>query len=266
MASGLFPDVHGGRFSEGILLKPAWNGFPERCLRLCSMCRHLTGMISLVVDGIVAGVGGILTFLPNIFILFLALAFLEVQRIHMARVAYVAMNEIMGRWDSPARLFCRCPWALAVRFLPSWHPVKSATEQDRPHHFITPFMSCSARLPIYVLFQRCFQRACHAAAYSLYVIGLLVAITIAFILHKQEKIRIRTSLLIELPEYKTPNARTVAIYVWGQGEGLSDQSRNHHFVASIVLWFVLNFGVHGYETDVDPELLRRPWDDFWFRS
>ena len=88
------------------------------------------------------------------------------------------------------------------------------------------------------------------AAYSLYVIGLIVAITIAFILHKHEKNKDEDTLLIELPEYKTPNARTVAIYVWDKVKDYLTKAGTTIFVASIVLWFVLNFGIHGYETDV----------------
>ena len=127
-----------------------------------------------------------------------------------------------------------------------------ATERDRRRTIlITPFMSCSARLPIYVLFSEMFFKE-HAmlAAYSLYVIGLIVAITIAFILHKREKNKDEDTLLIELPEYKTPNARTVAIYVWDKVKDYLTKAGTTIFVASIVLWFVLNFGVHGYETDV----------------
>ena len=91
-----------------------------------------------------------------------------------------------------------------------------ATERDRRRTIlITPFMSCSARLPIYVLFAEMFFKE-HAmlAAYSLYVIGLIVAITIAFILHKHEKNKDEDTLLIELPEYKAPSARTVEFFDW----------------------------------------------------
>ena len=207
-------------------------------------------VISLVVDGALAGVGGILTFLPNIFILFLALAFLEDSG-YMARVAYV-MNETMGLVGLSGRAFlpmllgfgCTVPAVMATRALEN--------QRDRLKTIlITPFMSCSARLPIYVLFSEMFFKE-HAmlAAYSLYVIGLLVAITIAFILHKQEKNKDEDTLLIELPEYKTPNARTVAIYVWDKVKDYLTKAGTTIFVASIVLWFVLNFGVHGYETDV----------------
>ena len=207
-------------------------------------------LISLVVDGIVAGVGGILTFLPNIFILFLALAFLEDSG-YMARVAYV-MNEIMGRVGLSGKAFlpmllgfgCTVPAVMASRAL--------ATERDRRRTIlITPFMSCSARLPIYVLFSEMFFKE-HAmlAAYSLYVIGLIVAITIAFILHKREKNKDEDTLLIELPEYKIPNLRTVAIYVWEKVKDYLTKAGTTIFLASIILWFVMNVGPAGFISDV----------------
>lgn len=207
-------------------------------------------MISLVVDGIVAGVGGILTFLPNIFILFLALAFLEDSG-YMARVAYV-MNETMGRVGLSGKAFlpmllgfgCTVPAVMAARALPS--------ERDRRRTIlITPFMSCSARLPIYVLFAEMFFPE-HAllVAYSLYVIGLLVAILVAYVIHKADQSGGEDTLLIELPEYKTPNARTVAIYVWDKVKDYLTKAGTTIFLASIVLWFVLNFGPTGYVKEV----------------
>lgn len=208
------------------------------------------GMISLVVDGIVAGVGGILTFLPNIFILFLALAFLEDSG-YMARVAYV-MNEVMGRVGLSGKAFlpmllgfgCTVPAVMASRALPS--------ERDRRRTIlVTPFMSCSARLPIYVLFADMFFPE-HAliVAYSLYLIGLGAAILIAFAVHRLNKKGEEDTLLIELPEYKTPNARTVWIYVWDKVKDYLSKAGTTIFVASIVLWFVLNFGPAGYISDV----------------
>ncbi|NBH70962.1 ferrous iron transport protein B [Clostridiaceae bacterium] len=207
-------------------------------------------VISLVVDGIVAGVGGILTFLPNIFILFLALAFLEDSG-YMARVAYV-MNEVMARVGLSGKAFlpmllgfgCTVPAVMASRALPS--------ERDRKRTIlVTPFMSCSARLPIYVLFADMFF-AEHAlmVAYSLYMIGLAAAIAVAFVVHRLKKAGAEDALLIELPEYKTPNARTVWIYVWDKVKDYLSKAGTTIFVASIVLWFVLNFGVGGYVDDV----------------
>lgn len=207
-------------------------------------------MSSLVVDGIVAGVGGILTFLPNIFILFLALAFLEDSG-YMARVAYV-MNEIMGRVGLSGKAFlpmllgfgCTVPAVMATRAL--------ASQRDRKRTIlITPFMSCSARLPIYVLFaQMFFPDKALLVAYSLYVLGLVAAILIAFLMHMTSKNSQEDTLLIELPEYKTPNARTVAIYVWDKVKDYLTKAGTTIFLASIILWFVLNFGTAGYISDV----------------
>lgn len=205
---------------------------------------------SLVVDGIIAGVGGILTFLPNIFILFLALAFLEDSG-YMARVAYV-MNEIMGRVGLSGKAFlpmllgfgCTVPAVMAARALPS--------EKDRRRTIlITPFMSCSARLPIYVLFSQIFfPRHALLVAYSMYLIGLMVAIIIAYVTHRMAKAEEEDTLLIELPEYKTPNGRTVAIYVWDKVKDYLGKAGTTIFLATIVLWFVLNSGPSGFVADV----------------
>lgn len=205
---------------------------------------------SLVVDGIVAGVGGILTFLPNIFILFLALAFLEDSG-YMARVAYV-MNEVMGMVGLSGKAFlpmllgfgCTVPAVMATRALPS--------DKDRKRTIlITPFMSCSARLPIYVLFSEMFfPDHALAVAYSLYLVGLMVAIMIAFVTHRLAGAEEEDTLLIELPEYKTPNGRTVAIYVWDKVKDYLSKAGTTIFLATIVLWFVLNGGPSGFVTDV----------------
>lgn len=212
---------------------------------------HVTDwVVSLVVDGIIAGVGGILTFLPNIFILFLALAFLEDSG-YMSRVAYV-MNETMGLVGLSGKAFlpmllgfgCTVPAVMASRALESQKDKKRTI-------LITPFMSCSARLPIYVLFSEMFfpNRALFAA-YSLYVIGLAVAILVAYVVHKNSGEEYENTLLIELPEYKTPNARTVLIYVWDKVKDYLTKAGTTIFIASIVLWFILNTGPAGEVTDV----------------
>lgn len=216
----------------------------------------LTGMnasewvISLVVDGVIAGVGGILTFLPNIFILFLALGILEDSG-YMARVAYV-MDGIMGKVGLSGKAFlpmvlgfgCTVPAVMATRTLEK--------EEDRKRTILlTPFMSCSARLPIYVLFSSIFFGSYAAvAAFSMYALGLVIAILLALVLGKMKKGESAGSLLMELPEYKMPNARTIAIYVWEKVKDYLSKAGTTIFVASIVIWFVLNFGVHGMVSEV----------------
>ena len=208
-------------------------------------------LISLVVDGIIAGVGGILTFLPNIFILFLALAILEDSG-YMARVAYV-MDKLMGKAGLSGKAFlpmilgfgCSVPAIMATRAL--------EREEDRKKTIlITPFMSCSARLPIYVLFaDMFFGKYAMAAAFSMYVIGMVIGILIALVKNKLDSNKRKSqSLLIELPEYKLPNARTIFIYVWEKVKDYLTKAGTTIFIASIVIWFILNFNFSGMVEDV----------------
>ncbi|MCX4306206.1 MAG: ferrous iron transport protein B [Acetatifactor sp.] len=209
---------------------------------------------SLIVEGILAGVGGILTFIPNIFILFLALAILEDSG-YMARVAYV-MDSVMGKVGLSGKAFlpmilgfgCTVPAIMATRAL--------ETEQDRRKTMlVTPFMSCSARLPVYVLFSEMFFPE-HPApvAFSMYVIGMVIAILAALVINRLEKGKANDSLLIELPEYKRPNARTIRIYVWNKLKDYLSKAGTTIFVASIVIWLLLNFGAGG--------LVENPADSF----
>lgn len=233
-----------GYFESGLDL---FSGFVLTFLENIHASHWIT---SLVVDGIIAGVGGILTFLPNIFILFLALAFLEDSG-YMTRVAYV-MNETMGRVGLSGKAFlpmllgfgCTVPAVMATRAL--------ASERDRKRTILlTPFMSCSAKLPIYVLFaEMFFPGRALMVAYSLYLIGLVMAILMAWILQKLDHSATEDTLLIELPEYKTPNLRTVTIYVWDKVKDYLTKAGTTIFLASIILWFMLNFGPEGYIDDV----------------
>lgn len=204
---------------------------------------------SLIVDGIIAGVGGILTFIPNIAILFLALAILEDSG-YMSRVAYV-MDGIMGKAGLSGKAFlpmilgfgCTVPAIMASRAL-------ETVKDRRRTMIITPFMSCSARLPVYVLFSGMFfGKYAHVAAFSMYVIGMVIAIVIAKVLHIFEKGKANDSLLIELPEYKRPNVRTIRIYVWNKLKDYLSKAGTTIFIASILIWIVLNFGTAGMVAD-----------------
>lgn len=205
---------------------------------------------SLVVDGIIAGGGGILTFLPNIFILFLALAFLEDSG-YMARVAYV-MDGIMGKIGLSGRAFipmllgfgCTVPAVMASRALED--------PKDRLKTIlITPFMSCSARLPVYVLFSSMFfHEKAMLAAYSMYLLGIVTAIAVALIMNQFTKKKEINTLLIELPEYKSPNFHSIAIYTWEKVEDYLRKAGTTIFAASIIIWVILNFGPSGMVTDM----------------
>lgn len=208
-------------------------------------------LTSLITDGILAGVGGILTFLPNIVLLFFALAFLEDSG-YMARVAYI-MDGIMGSLGMSGRAFipmllgfgCTVPAIMASRALES--------RRDRLRvMLVTPFMSCSARLPVYILIAGAFfGNYAPVAAFSMYVIGLLTAILIARCtksLHKKEK---QPPLLLELPDYKAPAMRTVVLYVWEKVRDYLTRAGTTIFLASIVLWVLLNFGPGGFVTSME---------------
>lgn len=207
-------------------------------------------LISLIVDGIISGVGGILTFLPNIFILFLALAILEDSG-YMSRVAFV-MDDIMSKLGLSGRAFlplllgfgCTVPAVMASRALE--HP------KDRfKTILVTPFMSCSARLPIYVLFSSMFFKE-HAmlVCYSMYLLGIIIAIGTAYIISRFDGSKAEHMLLIELPEYKSPNIRTIAIYVWQKIKDYLTKAGTVIFIASVIMWVILNFGPQGYVTDI----------------
>lgn len=207
---------------------------------------------SLIIDGVLGGVGTIITFLPNILILFLTLGFLEDSG-YMARVAYV-MEDIMSCLGLSGKAFiplllgfgCTVPAVMASR----------ALEHKRDRFkvmLVTPFMSCNARLTIYILFSEMFFGS-HAmvVAYSMYLIGLLVAILVALVLHGIEKAQHRQTedfLLIELPEYKLPDMHTVGIYMWEKVKSYLEKAGTTIFVATILIWFLLNFGPSGYTTD-----------------
>lgn len=209
-------------------------------------------LVSLVVDGVIAGVGGILSFLPNIFILFLALAFLEDSG-YMARVAYV-MDDLMGHLGLSGRAFlpmllgfgCSVPAIMASRTL--------ERQQDRIKTvLVTPFMSCSARLPVYVLFSSMFfGRMAPLAAFSMYLTGMVIAVLSAWVMGRVDRRRNgeAPALLIELPEYKTPNAHTIFIYVWEKVRDYLTKAGTTIFLASVIIWFIMNFGPGGMVSDM----------------
>ena len=205
---------------------------------------------SLVVDGIIAGVGTIITFLPNILILFLCLALLEDSG-YMARVAYV-MEGIMSKLGLSGKAFipmllgfgCTVPAIMASRALES--------KRDKfKVMLVTPFMSCNARLTIYILFaEMFFAQNAMLVAYSMYLIGIVVAILVSAVIHLLDRKKSVNYLMIELPEYKLPDMRTVAIYVWEKIKDYLEKAGTTIFLATLVIWALLNFGPHGFAGDM----------------
>ena len=242
-------------FTIGDLIK----GYFELALELLSdkilYILNLIGLgpavTSLIVDGIISGVGGILTFLPNIFILFLCLAFLEDSG-YMARVAYV-MNGIMeklglsGKACIPMILGFGC----SVPAIMSTRTLKSDKDRKRTMMLI-PCMSCSAKIPIYVLFSGLFfERYATLVALSMYLIGVLIAIIVGVITQKLDRKTKREKLIVELPEYKIPDSTTVRKYVWDKTKDYLEKAGTIIFIASIILWGVLNIGPTGFTPNAE---------------
>lgn len=209
-----------------------------------------TILTSLMVDGIIGGVGTIVTFLPNILILFLCLALLEDSG-YMARVAYV-MEGIMSKLGLSGKAFI--PMLLGFGCTVSAIMASRALESKRDRFkvmLVTPFMSCNARLTIYILFSEMFfGDKAMLTAYSMYLIGIVVAIVVSAVIHLLDRKKSVNYLMIELPEYKLPDSRTVAIYVWEKVKDYLEKAGTTIFIATLVIWLLLNFGSQGYSPDM----------------
>lgn len=199
-----------------------------------------TWVESLFVDGIIAGVGGVLVFVPVLMSLYLALAILEDSG-YMARGAFV-MDHVMQRVGLHGKSFlpmvvgfgCSVPGLYATRTLEN--------ERDRVlTGLLVPFMSCGARLPVYVLFAAIFFPAYTGAViFSLYLLGILVAIGLGMLLKGTLlKAREETPFLIELPPYRWPNAKTVWFYMWERTASFIRNAWSVILVTSIVIWFLM---------------------------
>ena len=203
-------------------------------------------MTSLITEGIITGVGGILTFIPNIFILFICLGFLE-DTGYMSRVAYI-MNGFMEKMGLSGKACipmilgfgCSVPAVMATRTL------KEENDRNRTIMLI-PCMSCSAKIPIYVLFSGMFFKKYEAiVALGMYVIGIAISLILGIVTKKIEKSSKKEELIIELPEYKIPDFNTIKIYVIEKIKDYLNKAGTIIFLASIILWGILNIGRTGF--------------------
>ena len=196
---------------------------------------------SLVIDGIFTGVGSVLSFLPIIVTLFFFLSLLE-DTGYMARVAFV-MDKLLRRIGLSGRSIvpmligfgCTVPGVMASRTLPS--------ERDRKMTILlTPFMSCSAKLPIYSLFAVSFFPD-HAALVmvGLYFLGILVGVGMAFLLKGTVFKGEAVPFVMELPNYRLPGLKNVAQLLWEKARDFLERAFTVIFMATIVIWFLQNF-------------------------
>lgn len=197
---------------------------------------------SLVVDGICNGVGSVISFLPTIVTLFFFLSILE-DTGYMARVAFV-MDKLLRKIGLSGRSFvpmligfgCSVPAIMSTRTLSS--------ERDRKMTILlTPFMSCSAKLPIYsLIISAFFPRQYQALVMvGLYIFGIICAIIYALILKSTKFKGEPVPFVMELPNYRLPSAKSVVHLIWEKAKGFIEKAFTIIFVASIIIWFLQTF-------------------------
>ncbi|MCM1525374.1 MAG: ferrous iron transport protein B [Ruminococcus sp.] len=196
---------------------------------------------SLVIDGVFAGVGSVLSFLPTIVTLFFFLSILEDSG-YMARVAFV-MDKLLRKIGLSGRSFvpmiigfgCSVPAIMAARTL--------ASERDRQMTiFLTPFMSCSAKLPIYSVFAMAFFPDRSALVMCLlYFFGIICAAVYGFILSKTKFSGNPVPFVMELPNYRLPSLKSVLLLMWDKAKDFLTRAFTVIFAASVIIWFLQSF-------------------------
>ena len=202
-------------------------------------------MVSLVCDGVIAGVGAVLTFVPLIFVLFFCLSFLDGTG-YMARIAFI-MDPIMRRCGLTGKgvmplmmgFGCAVPAVMGARALDS--------EKDRMVSImVTPFLTCGAKLPIMALFAAMFfpDNAANVV-FAMYIIGVIMAIVAAKILGSSVFKDGGSTFLLELPPYRMPDMKTVLLETWDKGKGYLVKAGTIIFAASVLLWVMSNYNFDG---------------------
>lgn len=202
--------------------------------------------LSLVGDGILAGLGGVVSFLPQILVLFLLMSILEDSG-YMARVAFV-MDKIFRRFGLSGKSFipllmgfgCSVPALMASRTLEN--------EKDRKvTMMITPFMSCGAKLPIYLMFAATLFANSNKTLiiYSIYMLGLVVAVISALILSKFIVKGEASNFIMELPQYRIPTLRSVLIHGFEKVKGFAVKAGTVILASTILIWLLSNFNFSG---------------------
>jgi len=196
---------------------------------------------SLVIDGIFAGVGSVLSFLPIIIVLFFFLSILE-DTGYMARVAFV-MDRVLRKIGLSGRSFvpmligfgCTVPGIMATRTL--------ASDRDRKMTILlTPFMSCSAKIPIYAVFSAAFFPE-HSALVmiGLYVSGIIVGILLALLLKGTAFKGNPVPFVMELPNYRFPSPKSVALLLWDKAKDFLQRAFGIIFIGTVIIWFLQTF-------------------------
>lgn len=211
-------------------------------------------MVSLVCDGVIAGVGAVLTFVPLIFVLFFCLSFLDGTG-YMARIAFI-MDPIMRRCGLTGKgvmplmmgFGCGVPAIMGARALDS--------EKDRMVSIlVTPFLTCGAKLPIMALFAAMFfpDNAANVV-FAMYIAGVVMAIIAAKGLGSSIFKDKGSTFLLELPPYRMPDMKSVLLETWDKGKGYLVKAGTIIFAASVLLWVMSNYNFDG-PCEIDESIL-----------
>ena len=199
---------------------------------------------SLIVKGIFAGVGSVVSFLPLIVVMFFFLSILE-DTGYMARVAFV-MDKLLRKIGLSGRSFvpmligfgCTVPAVMATRTLPS-------SRDRRLTILLTPFMSCSAKIPIYAVFSAAFfPRYAALTMGLLYFGGMVVGVLVSLLLKKTLFRGKPVPFVMELPNYRMPSAKSVAMLLWDKAKDFLQRAFTVIFVATLIIWFLQSFDPH----------------------
>ncbi|MNB70498.1 Ferrous iron transport protein B [compost metagenome] len=212
---------------------------------------------ALIVDGIIGGVGGVIVFVPQIFILFLIISFVEDSG-YMARVSLV-MDSIMERMGLNGKAFipfiigfgCNVPAIMAARSI----------EQPKDRMLTTlllPLMSCSARLPVYLLFAAVFFPANQAAVImTMYALGIVFALLLCKLFSKYLFKNESSVFVIELPPYRMPQLKSLSRSTWEKGKGFLRKAGTIILAGSVIIWIMSYVGPSGVNVDMDHSFLAK---------
>lgn len=210
---------------------------------------------SLIVDGIISGVGGIIVLLPIILVLFICITILEDSG-YMARVAFI-MDKLMRKMGLSGKAFipmiigfgCTVPAIMSARTLES--------EKDRKlTALLVPLMSCNARLPVYTVFAAVFFRSHRGLIVaSLYLLGIVIAFSLGALLKNTYFKKDEEPFIIEVPEYKMPKLSSITKQTYDKALGFLKKAGTIIFAMSVLIWFLSNFNIHGMVNEVDESLL-----------
>lgn len=210
---------------------------------------------SLIVDGIIGGLGGALPFFPLIFVLFLGITLLEDSG-YMSRIAFL-MDKVMVKVGLSGKTFipmvmgigCSSPAIMATRTLDS--------EQDRKiTALIAPLMTCGAKLPIYAIFASIFFPKNEAiVTTSLYLVGILVAIGVALFITRSQNSYTSAPFILELPKYSMPKVSQLLKNTWNKSKGFLVRVCTIMFAMSIVIWGLSSFNFSGFTAEINESFL-----------